>query len=183
MIKHYYWGWDRAIPKSVCEAILNEVNTDSLDKGVVFSANKNEIVKLDEKVRKSKIVWQNFLSPAGCIAQAYIAAANSYAGWNYDLTSQESVQISRYEEGDFYNWHVDLQPPNHDNTQRKLTFSMVLSDDFEGGELEIEKAEKHPVLKQGSIVVFPSFLSHRVAPVLKGVRYSAVTWASGPAFR
>lgn len=183
MIKHHYWKWNEAIPKSVCEAILNEIDWNTIDKGVVFSTNKKEIVKLDENIRKSKIVWQDFLSPVGCIAQAYIAAANTYAEWNYDLTSQESIQISKYEEGDFYNWHVDLQPPNYNNTQRKLSFSLVLNDDFEGGDLEIEKAENNPVLRQGSIVVFPTFLSHRVAPVLKGVRYSAVTWASGPAFR
>ena len=36
---------------------------------------------------------------------------------------------------------------------------------------------------QGTIIVFPSMLPHRVTPVTEGVRYSLVQWFSGPDFR
>jgi PKHD-type hydroxylase len=56
--------------------------------------------------------------------------------------------------------------------------------EFEGGILQLKGMEDQNVLdKQGSIIVFPSFIEHKVTPVTKGVRYSAVTWASGPSFR
>jgi PKHD-type hydroxylase len=35
---------------------------------------------------------------------------------------------------------------------------------------------------QGTIIVFPSALFHRVTPVKRGRRYSLVQWYSGPDF-
>ena len=67
---------------------------------------------------------------------------------------------------------------------------------YEGGEFEILSDPYHddktdtmttqirtPDIKDpGSIVVFPGFLHHRVAPVTKGVRHSVVLWCLGPPF-
>jgi PKHD-type hydroxylase len=39
------------------------------------------------------------------------------------------------------------------------------------------------ILPKGSIVVFPSFLWHRVKPVTKGTRYSLVLWHLGYPFK
>jgi len=39
------------------------------------------------------------------------------------------------------------------------------------------------ILPKGSIVVFPSFIWHRVKPVTKGVRYSLVMWSLGYPFK
>ena len=36
---------------------------------------------------------------------------------------------------------------------------------------------------QGSVIVFPSFVWHRVTPVTKGTRYSLVLWTCGQPFR
>ena len=85
----------------------------------------------------------------------------------------------------FYDWHMDSYPPKN-GIQRKLTCVILLNDstDYEGGELQIKNLEDRILLKnQGSVIVFPSFIDHRVTPVTKGVRYTAVTWALGPSFR
>ena len=37
--------------------------------------------------------------------------------------------------------------------------------------------------EKGTIVVFPSFVQHRVTPITKGVRQSIVGWVSGPPYR
>ena len=39
------------------------------------------------------------------------------------------------------------------------------------------------ILPKGSIIVFPSFVWHRVKPVTSGVRYSLVLWNLGYPFR
>jgi hypothetical protein len=39
------------------------------------------------------------------------------------------------------------------------------------------------ILPKGSIIVFPSFLWHRVKPVTRGVRYSLVLWHLGYPFK
>jgi PKHD-type hydroxylase len=35
----------------------------------------------------------------------------------------------------------------------------------------------------GKVVLFPSFMLHRVTPVTKGIRRSLVVWVTGPAFK
>ena len=39
------------------------------------------------------------------------------------------------------------------------------------------------VAEKGSLIVFPSFVWHRVKPVTKGVRYSMPTWHLGWPYR
>ena len=46
----------------------------------------------------------------------------------------------------------------------------------------LDDDNKIPTMKEGSIIVFPSFINHRVAPVTKGTRYSLVAWFVGPPF-
>ena len=64
---------------------------------------------------------------------------------------------------------------------------------YEGGDFEIGYTnnfykgtiDKHKYAfnktnaKQGSVIVFPSFIWHRVTPVTKGTRYSLVSWTLG----
>ena len=38
-------------------------------------------------------------------------------------------------------------------------------------------------MPKGSIVVFPSFIWHRVKPITKGTRYSLVMWNCGYPFK
>ena len=38
-------------------------------------------------------------------------------------------------------------------------------------------------MKKGDIIVFPSFVHHKVNPVTKGTRYSAVQWWCGDPFK
>ena len=123
-------------------------------------------------------------------------SANENAGWKYNIVAAESCQITRYTKDGFYNWHQDgigshpetFNRPGdkflHGNT-RKLSMSIVLNDEYEGGDFEIFNLipeSEVPRLQEGSIIVFPSFMEHRVTPVTKGTRYSLVAWFVGPPF-
>lgn len=77
---------------------------------------------------------------------------------------------------------------------RKISLTINLNEpgDYEGGEFKIdlgEGANDNPIITvneikpQGSIVVFPSFIRHCVAPVTKGKRYSLVLWTLGYPFK
>ena len=75
-------------------------------------------------------------------------------------------------------------------TVRKISLSAILNDDYEGGELMFRTLDDNSQLKEfkveagaGDIVVFPSFIDHKVAPVTKGIRYSVVAWYGGPPFK
>ena len=83
---------------------------------------------------------------------------------------------------------------------RKLSYSVNLThpDEYEGGHFEwcdpysvnpMHDPERAVIRapqrgrEQGSIIIFPSFLYHRVTSVTRGRRYSLVGWIAGPTFR
>ena len=184
LVHNMYWLWEGALSKEFCHSALEQV-----DWATAIQANigNTDSTVVDLKTRRTDIIWQDLMQPLGCIARTYIDFANQSAGWGYSLSSQEPTQIGRYKSTDegHYDWHMDSHAPK-DGVQRKLSISILLSDpsEFEGGELQFKGIEDRKILtKQGSIVVFPSFIEHKVTPVTKGVRYSAVTWVSGPSFR
>jgi PKHD-type hydroxylase len=185
IVHNIYWLWEGVLSKEFCRSALEQVDWATSESG--FVVDKDDTPVIDPKKRRTDIIWQDPMQPLGCIARSYIDIANQSAGWGYMLTSQDETQIGRYKSADegHYDWHMDAGPPEN-GIQRKLSISILLSDpsEFEGGELQFKNIEGKKILtKQGSIVVFPSFIEHKVTPVTKGVRYSAVTWASGPSFR
>ena len=89
---------------------------------------------------------------------------------------------ARYEPGMEYGEHVDDPIMGQGALYRTdVSTTIFLSDpeEYEGGELVIKDnyGERQIKLAAGSAVVYPSHSRHYVAPVSKGVRYVAVTWA------
>jgi PKHD-type hydroxylase len=180
-----YWLWDKALPKWFCEQQVFNAKWAEAEYGKI---NKNENYVVDKEKRITDIVWEDDISPIGCIAQSYINMANIKANWNFNLSSTAKIQIGKYSSktNGFYDWHTDSNfKADKNGLVRKLSISILLSDpnDFEGGLFEFKDFEKQPELKQGSILVFPSFIEHRVTPVISGERVSAVTWVSGPSYK
>ena len=154
---------------------------------------------VDKKTRITDVAWTNDQWVYDTI-WPFMMQANVEAGWQYDIKSAESSQVTRYKKGGFYNFHKDgngchmakyNNPSNafvHDHV-RKLSMTVLLNESFEGGAFEFASYGKEDCIitplemKQGDIVVFPSCMEHRVAPITKGIRYSLVTWFLGPPFR
>lgn len=109
--------------------------------------------------------------------------------WRVDITGFiEKLQFTEYDgPGSHYSWHADTG--GGVASLRKLSFSLQLSpaDSYEGGDLEfaqpMDRETKKTFRQQGTSVVFPSYLTHRVTPVTKGKRVSLVGWISGPPYR
>lgn len=178
MLNKYYERFEKALKPEFCKYVIESINWELSQ---IAKVNRIETGEIDPKARITDIVWEELLSPIGCVVQSFIVEANK--NWNYDIRRLEKVQMSKYSEGGHYGWHMDSKAPINDQ-QRKLSISILLNDNFEGGGLELEPNTGENVLKyQGDIVVFPSFLQHRVLPVTGGTRYSAVSWAYGPTFR
>ena len=96
-----------------------------------------------------------------------------------------------------YNWHADQRSVPYNDADkyltgkiRKISFSVLLNHEYEGGEFEFELGLPHDEnrtemcqVKTGEAIVFPSFTYHRVRPVTKGKRYSLVGWICGKPYR
>ena len=165
---------------------MGTCNWELAEKGTFFS-HETGALKADPVLRDSEVIWSPQMSVVGCIAAQYIKASNENAGWNYKYDFMEQIQLGRYGLGGHYDWHKDTTiPDQNDNHQRKLSFSLILNSPAEhvGGAFKFKDLEEwqQPKLEKGSIIVFPSFLEHRVEPVTEGERFSAVTWVNGPAF-
>ncbi len=110
--------------------------------------------------------------------------------YGFDLTgfvADDEPWLMRYEasKADHYDWHIDVGTGV--NASRKLGFTLQLSrpEDYEGGDLEFMGVDTaHLEMRAlGSLIVFPAFQTHRVAPVTRGTRYGGVGWIHGPCFR
>lgn len=93
-------------------------------------------------------------------------------------------RFNRYEDGGEYGFHIDnaiFQVPN--STQRirsDVSTTVFLSDpdEYEGGELIIQDTygEQTVKLPAGHAIIYPGTSLHRVAPVIRGVRYASFFW-------
>ena len=180
IINHQYWLYESAISKKQCELILEEANWNLQHMAEIMKESQSVSNK---DIRKTVVTFAPYYSPIGCILTTHLLEINKHQ-WKYDISTIQEIQIGHYTEGGHYDWHVDVTKPDENNIQRKLSAVLMLSDpdDYEGGLLEIKDAEI-PKLKQGTLIVFPSFMKHRVTKVTKGNRFTAVAWAVGPAFR
>lgn len=182
MLNVNYWVFQSAISSEMCDLLVKETDWGKAEEGAIHETNEGVV---NTSIRKTDVVFLPLMAPAEGIVRNAIVLANSGARWNYKLTGVEPVQMGRYTIGGHYDYHMDTENPNAKNEQRKLTAVMFLSDpnEYEGGEFEFKHLKfEQPKFPKGSIIVFPSFLEHKVNPVLSGERITAVCWAHGPAF-
>lgn len=142
--------------------------------------------KLDKKKRSADLYWVNWqkeVEPLFSRIAVNVFASNQ-KWWNFNLAGlNEPLQLTHYKAKDkgHYDWHEDWGE-NAGFSHRKLSGIILLSDKFKGGEFELLHRGKIPELTVGSMVLFPSFRTHKVSPVTKGERWSLVFWVSGPPF-
>ena len=191
---------------TIGEKPVDKANTEnsSIQVAKTNSSNSGGVIvsqQPNEKARKSDVKFinfDNFQGPYDFIFDRlnYVVESINNQYYNFDINGYESFQYTVYhdhEEGK-YDWHQDTimggHIPNDMFETRKLSITFLVNDpekDFEGGQFQIntgqEKDAESIPFKRGRIIVFPSFMIHRVAPVTKGIRKSIVVWVMGPKFR
>lgn len=204
-LKWSYWYFQSAVPERICDEIVRYGQEQ--EKMMARTGNQDapdltdEEIKNIQRKRKSDVVWMSDRWIYSEI-QPYIHEANSMAEWNFDWDYSEACQFTEYKVGQFYDWHCDSyhepynlpDEPNRDKKIRKLSMTLSLTDpsNYEGGDLEFDFRNTdegsqpricEEIREKGSLVVFPSFVWHRVTPVTKGTRHSLVCWNLGHPFR
>jgi PKHD-type hydroxylase len=208
-LRNYWWSFKSALPPKLCDDIIEY----ALSKPEVMARTgdyekaelaPDEILNLQKK-RKSDVVWleDNWIYKE---IIPYINKANIDANWNFQWERSEACQFTKYKLNQYYDWHCDSWeiPYNKPGTLehgmiRKLSVTCQLTDgsEYTGGELQFDPRSYDPnvrdqdkhvltskeILPKGSIVVFPSFVWHRVKPVTAGTRYSLVVWNIGYPFK
>ena len=199
-LQNYFYVYPEAIPHHLCDDLVNYGNSKTSNIATTGGTDVTDLSKL-YKQRNSSIVWMdepwiyNLILP-------FVKEANAQAGWNFDISAAEACQWTKYAETQHYDWHMDSfdKPHAHsgkptDGLVRKVSVTASLCDgeEYEGGDLQLDlrnKKDSSPNVivskyarRKGAITVFPSFVWHRVTPVIKGTRYSLVVWNCGQPFR
>ena len=74
-----------------------------------------------------------------------------------------------------------------------MTLNLTDPKEYDGGKLKFDLSKTHDsgidimeieeINRKGSIVFFPSFMSHTITPITRGTRYSLVLWVLGQPWR
>lgn len=171
-----------AFPPEACEHMIADFRKLPESDGNTFNDNKDH--------RRSKVRWVRNEHGLTDFLLRYVNLANATA-LNADIQQEmDEMQFGEYDAsyGGKYDWHHDVNWENSKNFDRKLSVVVQLSDPdtYRGGQFqfaEVESPKPEDWSKQGSILVFPSYLTHRVTEVTEGTRYSLVSWVRGPRWR
>jgi len=100
-------------------------------------------------------------------------------------TRVESLQLVRYRRGDHVQWHMDVASGERSRRKLGMVVQLTSGDEYEGGRLELFGGPDKATAPRevGSLIVFPSYVLHRVTPVTRGVRRCLLGWTVGPRFR
>lgn len=193
-LKYPMWHWRRALTEEDCEKVVAVGDALHRQQAQVGMA-KPEVTE----ARDSEVAWiprdeeQRWIYD---MLGEFVNEANDRA-WGWALSDLEPIQYTVYKPGGHFVWHTDQsRTPRPGGMIRKVTAVVSLSgaSDYEGGGFELEipvtgpdevedRIHKMEFLRtRGAVLVFPSFLYHRVIPLTAGTRKSLVAWCQGPRF-
>lgn len=196
-IKPFYVYQKAAFPADFCAKVI-ELG-DNLPRREGDSLGHGAAARDDIKIRSTERGFfprtADYMWIYEHVLQFVNAANKQY--WKFRIGETEQFQYGVYKTGQHYSWHVDqfsepYKPPLPEaGMTRKLSITVQLDDgdDYEGGDFEMREPCDYDKIQRvdgirarGSLIVFPSFVMHRVTPVTKGIRRSLVGWILGPPF-
>lgn len=188
-----------SMPPKLIDIVRDDVNnsTKNLKEATVFSG-------VQYSIRDSKVDWLPSYHWIVGLCYHYVLRANR-ENFLYDISGfdHESMQYTSYNEGEYYNWHIDagldsFHKPSTNNQEnfvirnseevRKLSVIVQLSDpdEYEGGEVQLMNDDNSSFFlpkTKGTVIVFDSRVRHRVKKVISGHRQSLVGWVVGPRWK
>lgn len=112
---------------------------------------------------------------------AVVREANEKA-YRFRLDDFMTVTVLEYSPDGYFDWHLDIGSGVFAARKLSLVTFLTPPEDYEGGELRFMDGGAPLRLAQGSTVIFPSYLMHKVEPVTRGNRHTLVSWVHGPSF-
>lgn len=175
------------------EIIAHIENSNSEDLSVFDADKTNQTGQtswiVDKKTRDTQIVPMGQLYPK--IEELFRNVVKNIINPYYqiEISSSEIPQILSYGVGGHYKPHIDgesiwITPDGEKiwkkSTDRDLSTVFFLNDGFEGGDLIFPELKIRIRPEPGMMVCFPSnhHYLHGVEPVIKGKRYSIVSWSN-----
>lgn len=186
-MKNVWEVWSRTFSSQDCDRITERANAYSEVNPTIGFADTS---RSDLAYRSCAIRWLDAKSESWLVDQImHLVGASNRTNFGVDIETLYELQFTEYQASNegHYDWHHDVWLESPRPFSRKLSVVVQLSDpqDYQGGIFEFFGLQNPGVefSARGSVLIFPSFLQHRVLPVTKGVRRSLVTWIEGPNWR
>jgi predicted 2-oxoglutarate/Fe(II)-dependent dioxygenase YbiX len=109
---------------------------------------------------------------------------NKHFGYNlYNTDDCRALHLNEYlpEDAVGYDWHTDGDK-NHAQ-DIKLTVLVNLSKKYTGGEFKLFSCPKINFFDTGDVLIFKSFVPHKVEKITSGKRKTLTLWMDGPCFK
>lgn len=166
-----------------CKNIKEYVLENSVD--TIFDVPAEDVVK----TATVQHAWYGHVKDAlEKMTHAVYDANRKYFGLDlHPISNFDTVHINTYSDkvNGEYGWHAD--GVHNEMYDVKLTAILNLTDEpIEGGDFELFLGKPTPIndfKTQGSLLIFPSYIHHRVLPVTKGTRITLAHWFLGPNFK
>lgn len=184
-IQDYVLTAQSIIPIELCQTLIKEINKNkkkwnvhkwhnTVNYTIVDKDEKNELSNLYLESNNSKEVMKILWN----VINSYVKNLNFE--WFNTWKGYTEVRFNIYQKGKTMENHCDHINSMFDGQRKGIPILSVLgllNDNYKGGEF-IMFNDMEFKLKQGDVLVFPSnFLyPHRVSPVIKGTRYSFISW-------
>lgn len=186
-MKNVWEVWSGALSEAECDMIVDRAQTYPEEEATVgFS----DTLRSDLAYRTSSIRWLSACHETVIVNRLlqFVHSSNR-TNFGVDIAAPFELQFTEYRATNkgHYDWHQDVWLESPRPFARKLSVVVQLShpDDYEGGEFEFFGLQSPGATfaVRGSVLIFPSYLQHRVLPVTNGLRRSLVTWIEGPNWR
>lgn len=186
-MKNTWETWQAAFSVDECHEFVAHALTRPEKQATV---GFQETERSDTTFRESIIRWLDVHAEKRWVdhLMRYVMSSNR-TNFGIDIVAPFDLQFTEYHgtARGKYDWHQDVWLESDRCYDRKLSIVVQLSDpkDYEGGAFEFfgMQSPGEQFTAMGSLLIFPSFLQHRVTPVTKGIRRSLVSWIEGPRWR
>ena len=175
-----------ALTEYELEAIQAHADQLNINRGEVFSDKDSNLKKSQGRI--SDVGWLTSNNEVENIIWKYVSEANKT--FQVNVVKLMEIQYTLYHghQKGHYDTHSDVNWVSANPLDRKLSVTIQLSDgaDYEGGKFDMIDGKDIPesISKGlGSVVIFPSYLRHRVQPVTIGRRKTIVAWVHGQRWR
>lgn len=183
----FYW-FEKAFSREELDKIYYNLELIPFERAEIQSGETSG------KTRRSNIKWIPYNNPEWDWLYERLMELATIANeelWGFDLhTAPEQIQYTEYDANELghYDWHQDIGPRLPSLRKVSITVQLSESDEYEGGDLDIwlggEMTNCATTARgAGNVVIFPSYMPHRVTPVTRGLRRSFVLWLGGEHYK
>jgi PKHD-type hydroxylase len=165
-----------SVERKELRTCIENAHSDSLTDGAAEGVVKTAEVKC--------LLYSTVSPLLDKLRQRVLDVNKNYFGFNLFETSDFEIlhyNTYRSENSSEYGWHTDAC--KNECYDFKLTALLNLSEEYAGGEFELFLNGPKEIVEYsvpGTLLIFPSWIPHRVKPTTAGCRMSLSQFYSGP---